>query len=89
MKVIKSLLFYPLLWLRGLFLRIGNIVSGMCLVVFLILVVLKLATPVNTFEWYKVVGFAVAGVGMTMLTAMYDHILLKLNPTDDELTLYR
>lgn len=89
MNIIKTLFFYPLLWLRGIFLSIGKIVSVICLLSSVLMVILKMIEQFSTIEWIQIVPTAAIGFGIFMLMEFYDQILLKLNPTGAELTLYK
>lgn len=79
-KAIISLIFYPMLWLRGLFQRIGNFLSGFFLLG--LILGLFLHAPIGFL-----IGCGVFSFGFFLLTHFYDQILLKLNPTGNVLIL--
>lgn len=89
MNFLKALLFYPLLWLRGLVLAIGRVLSGLLLLASLIIVIVKLNSDTNNISWLNALIPAITGFVIFMIMEFYDQILLKLNPTNNELTLYR
>lgn len=76
MKILKSILFFPLLWLRGLFIRIGRIIAGLFLfgaIGGFFMGDLPVTLPIVC----GVMSFA-----LFMLCEFYDWLLLKLNPTN-------
>ena len=89
MKIIKALLFYPLLWLRGIVLRIGRLLSGLCLLGVASMLILKSIDKAPNLEWTQILMSAVMAFAIFMLLEFYDQLLLKLNPTSNKLTLYK
>jgi len=89
MWLLKSILFYPLLFLRGLIIAIGGLLSGFCILVTLVLSIFKWTDNLPDMPWLEVLIPAGAGFVIFILLEFYDQILLKLNPTDSELTLYK
>ncbi len=81
MKILQSLLFYPLLWLRGLFIRVGRILAGL-LLLGTVLSLFFGGVPVKATIAWAVMSFA-----LFMLCHFYDVVLIKLNPTDNILLL--
>ncbi len=79
---VKVIIFYPMLWLRGLFLLASNILGGFFFIGGLI------SWIAGTDKWMILVGF---GLSFTffILRHFYDQILLKLNPTGQELYLFQ
>jgi len=88
MRVLKSLIFYPLLWLRGLFVLIGKVLGGFFLLGFLLVGGLKLAGELVVSGWI-VAFYGVAGLLVFTLSEFYDQLLLWLNPTRRELLLIK
>lgn len=84
MKILKALIFYPMLWLRGIFLTIGSIASRLLLIIAIAVLLFTQSSQHN--EWVAYILFA-ASFGFFLLNHFYDLILLKLNPTDCELYL--
>ncbi len=76
MGILKTVLFYPMLWLRGIFVRIGRLIAG----------ILLLATIGLFFSpdipWDKHVVIGALSFGTFLLCEFYDRILLKLSPND-------
>ncbi len=88
MRFLKSLLFYPLLWLRGLVLLVGKLMSGFFMLGFLLVGGFKFAGELEVSGWI-VAFYAVAGVVVFTLVELYDQLLLRLNPTGYDLILIR
>lgn len=80
-KILKSIVFYPLLWLRGIFKGISKFISGAFLLLFIISLFIKQMglTVKIIFAFFSFIFF--------MLAFFYDQILLKLNPTGNVLIL--
>ncbi len=89
MKIIRFLLFYPLLWMRGLFLAIGKILSFICVTSSALMGILKMTDQFSNIEWSQIIPLALVGFALFMLMEFYDMLLLKLNPTGATLTLHR
>jgi hypothetical protein len=89
MNFLKALLFYPMFWLRGLILAIGRILSGLLLFVSIVIVIIKINSDTNDMSWMTALMPAIMGFSIFMLMEFYDQILLKLNPTNNELILYK
>ncbi|MCG9708713.1 hypothetical protein L1D46_07825 [Pseudoalteromonas sp. Isolate3] len=68
---------------------IGKVISVICLLSSVLMIILKMTEQFSTIEWLQIVPTAAIGFGMFMLMEFYDQILLKLNPTDSELILYK
>ena len=79
MKLIKSIFFYPMMLIRGLFLTIGNFMGGIFIIGFI----------VSFIAGHLKLEFLLIGFMFFLITFFYDIILLKINPTDTELTLKR
>jgi hypothetical protein len=80
-KILKSVIFYPMLWLRGLFLRVGKFISGLFLLGLILGLLFR--APIG-----YLIGCGIFSLGSFLLTFFYDQILLKLNPTGNTLTLF-
>lgn len=84
MKVLKSLIFYPMMWLRGIFLLAGKVLQ----VIFLLGAILILfAGQGHDYFWTMLLTFSGFSFFFFLLTHFYDQILLKLNPTGNDLLL--
>ena len=80
--LIRSAIFYPMLWLRGIFLPIAKIIGAICTLCFLCMaLVLHALVPA--------VVMGLLGFGTFMLRQRYDAMLLNLNPTGHELQLWQ
>jgi hypothetical protein len=78
-----------MLWLRGLFTLIGKFLAGFFTLGFLLLLVMRFVYGVKGPPWGAIVASGVFGFVAFLLLEFYDSILLKLNPTGNELTLYK
>lgn len=83
MRFLKALAFYPLLYLRGLFHLAGAFIGGMALIVCVVSLFIESA------PWHLTVEAGVIGFAIFLLRQFYDQLLLKLNPTGNNLTLYQ
>lgn len=82
-KILKSIFFYPMMWLRGI-MKLGfKLIS----VGFVIFGVVSLGYGGETFTKVDSVLFFVGGFVFFLVGMLYDQILLKLNPTSATLTL--
>jgi hypothetical protein len=79
---LRSLIFYPMLWLRGISGLILMILGGL----FLLGGIFTLIGIGLRFQTIMFFGFSFA---CFMIRQTYDQILLKLNPTGHELTLFQ
>lgn len=75
-----------MLWVRPIFIRIGKLISGFLMLVF-ILGLIQLFTFPNNIGWKRTIGIGVTSFIVFMLTEYYDNILLKLNSTGNSLFL--
>lgn len=96
MRVVASIIFYPMLWARGLALVFLKVVGGLLSLAFLVMLLLKMFANSSTSSggmsdvpWYGVAAAALPGLCCFMLRQWYDSILLRLNPTGHELYLYQ
>lgn len=83
MKIVKSVIFYSMMWLRGISSMLLGIIGGLSLL--------------SGIGWFFVKGILFEGTWIClvgsficfMLREYYDHLLLKLNPTGHDLILYK
>jgi hypothetical protein len=80
--LVRSMIFYPMLWLRGVFLPIAQIIGG-----FFALSSLVMALLAHAFIVALLMGLS--AFGTFMLRQKYDSILLDINPTGHELHLWQ
>ncbi len=83
MTVLKAILFYPMLFVRKLFIGVSKFI-GIVLILFFLGTLIFGGVP--WIERLMVLGVAFA---LFLLRQFYDIILLKLNPTNSELTFYQ
>ncbi|PCE67546.1 hypothetical protein B6G00_04150 [Salinivibrio sp. YCSC6] len=74
-NLLRNIIFYPMLWLRGIFVGLGRLISGLCLIVAVISLFFE------RLETAMTIWMVVASFGFFMFNMIYDSILLKLNPT--------
>jgi hypothetical protein len=87
MKVMASLAFYPMLWLRGIVVMLGKLVVALFTLGFCFALGLKVFADEPLLTWWMVAIAGVLAFGGFMLLELYDDILLKLNPTGKMLDL--
>lgn len=85
-KCFMYLIFYLMLWIRPIFIRIGKLIGGFLMLVF-IMGLIQLFTLPNNIGWTRTIGIGVTSFIVFMLTESYDNILLRLNPTGNSLFL--
>ena len=86
MRILKAIIFYPMLWLRGIFLLVGRLIGGLFFLGFIIFMCAKLL-GVEYVSWWDVGLFGLFSFVIFLLLQFYDQILLWLNPTDNILIL--
>ena len=84
MSLLKSIIFYPMMWLRVPFLMLGKFLAG----IFLLggILFLFIGSGVEGATGLIVTCFVLSFV-FFLLNIFYDQILLKLNPTGNDLFL--
>jgi hypothetical protein len=85
-KILKAIFFYPLLMLRRPALLTGKFIAGIMVLAGLLTRIPTGGTPV---PWGMSLGAIFGGVVVFVLCQLYDQILIKLNPTDNELVLFQ
>lgn len=83
MKIIKAVLFYPLLYLRNIVLALLRVISGLTFFATLIFAFIS-ETPKGMVWFTGIISFSTF-----LLCQLYDYILLRLNPVEDELILFQ
>ena len=86
MRFMKAVIFYPMLWLRGIINLIGRFVAGLFLLGFIFVCCAKLL-GVEYVRWWDVGLIGLMSFVIFLLLEFYDQILLRLNPTDNILIL--
>jgi hypothetical protein len=87
MRLIATLVFYPMLWLRGFVLFLGRLVSGFASIAALVMLLVSAFTR-HRF-WLLAGMFGLCGFLTFLLLQLYDSILFRLNPTGRTLILYQ
>jgi hypothetical protein len=87
MRIVAALVFYPMLWLRGLVLFLGRLLSGFASIAALVMLLVSVFTR-HRF-WLLACMFALGGFLSFLLLQLYDSILFRLNPTGRTLILYQ
>ncbi len=82
MKIIKSIFFYPMMWLRKPFLLLGKLLGGLMFIVAILSFFIE--------NFLKIV-FMFAGFSFFffLMNHFYDRILLWLNPEKTNLYLFQ
>ena len=80
-NVLKGIVFYPLLWLRGIVIKVGRLLAG------LLLFAALLSLWVGDIPTKISIAWAVMSFALFLLCHFYDWVLIKLNPTDNILIL--
>lgn len=80
--LIRSVIFYPMLWLRGVFLTVAKIIG-------IIFTVGFLETIIFPRGFILTLLMGLLAFSVFMLRQKYDSILLNLNPTGHELRLWQ
>lgn len=75
-----------MLWIRPIFIRIGKLIGGFLMLVFIMGLIQLFAFPTN-IGWPRTIGIGVTSFIIFMLTEYYDNILLRINPTSNGLIL--
>ena len=83
MKLICSTIFYIMMWLRGIANFILMMFAGLSLLGGIVF-----AFSQGLFSFMSLFGFGMS-FALFMLREFYDQILLKLNPTGNDLILYK
>lgn len=83
MELMKSLLFYPLRVLGGLFVFTGKVLGFFFVFGFLLIAVFKLAGELDV-AWWIVAACGVVGTLSLALTELYVQLLLKLRSTGQD-----
>lgn len=79
---LRIIIFYPMMWLRGLFLWASNVIGGLFFIGGLIFLL-------GGFDkWIALMYFGLS-FGIFVLKLTYDQILLRLNPTGHDLVLFQ
>jgi hypothetical protein len=86
-KYLAAVVFYPMLWLRGLVLAVGRLVSGLAIIAAIVIGLVSLFTRYRL--WLPAGLSALAGFIIFLLLQLYDAILFRLNPSGRALILYQ
>jgi hypothetical protein len=87
LKYLAAAVFYPMLWMRGLVLAVGRLVSGFAVIAAIVIGLISLFTRYRF--WLPAGLFAIAGFIIFLLLQLYDSILFRLNPSGRTLILYQ
>lgn len=83
MNILKALIFYPMMFVRGLFMSISNFIGVILMLFFFVTCIFDL------LPWTaRLLALGLAFV-LFLLRYFYDIILLKLNPNNVDLSLYQ
>lgn len=79
MQVLRALLFYPLLGLRGLFILLARVVSVLAMMAAVTMGVAAIYSHQNF--WLIAAVCAIGSFLVFLLQQLYDSLLFRLNPT--------
>jgi hypothetical protein len=86
LKFLRSLVFFPMLWLRTLILGLMRLVGGLCS---LAGVIVFIASAFSKYQnWLLGCALLALSFFSFMVRYFYDSLLLRLNPTDRVFLLY-
>lgn len=85
MRFLKAILFYPLLMIRRIVLAVGKVLGGLCVVGG----ILGWIIDKGSIHWGMNLTMVLLGLGLFVLSQLYDQLLLKLNPTGRDLILFQ
>lgn len=83
LKVVRYMIFYPMLWFRGLSRILLGLLAGLFFIGAIIL------TFAKEFFCMDTIMFIVFGMITLIIRELYDEILVRVNPTNMELYLYK
>jgi hypothetical protein len=89
MLMVRKILYYTMLWLRPVFLLTSRWIQVVVTGIFAFMLGMKLIVDGSPITWLDVGILAGLAFGIFMLRESYDSLLLKLNPTDSELILFK
>ena len=88
MKKIAALLYYVMLWCRRPFMLFSRLIQIFFTGAFLLMLMFNLLAD-NANPWWMVIVWGGLAFGVFMLRERYDQILLRLNPTDNGVILFK
>lgn len=87
MRILASVLFYPMLWFRAIVLIVGRFVSSVGMIA---AVIMALVSCLTIHRLWLEAGLCTLGSFIIFLMLqIYDSILFRLNPTGRTLILYQ
>ena len=89
MKKIAALLYYVMLWCRRPFMLFSRLIQLFFTVGFVLTLVANLLVDTSPTPWWIIAAWGGLAFGVFMLRERYDQILLRLNPTDNAVILFK
>jgi hypothetical protein len=87
---VRSIIFYPMLWVRPLFLYFSKLIGwGFTASSLMVAIVTITTRHFSSYALIETLLLGFLGFGTFMLRQKYDSILLNINPTDHELHLWQ
>ena len=86
MKILKAVIFYPMLLARHIVLRTGHVIAGSLLLSIIVFGTVKYIGA-EFLSWWKLVLYGFCALVFLGVTILYDRILEWLNPTGEPLKL--
>ncbi len=89
MLLLRKILYYTMLWLRPVFVIVSRWIQYLLTGAFGLLLALNLLVDDFHTSWWVVGVWGGLAFGIFMLREFYDVLLLKLNPTDVDIILFK
>ena len=86
MKILKAVIFYPMLLMRRIVLKFGYVVAGSLLLSIIVFGAVKYIGA-EFLSWWKLFLYGFCAAVFLGVTVLYDRILDWLNPTGEPLNL--
>lgn len=86
MKILKAVIFYPMLLMRRVVLKTGYVIAGSLLLSIIVFGTVKYVGA-EFLSWWKLVFYGFCASVFLVVTLLYDWILERLNPTGEPLKL--
>ncbi|MDE0285980.1 MAG: hypothetical protein OXN26_15710 [Gammaproteobacteria bacterium] len=84
MKILKAVIFYPMLLLRRVVLKYGHVLAGSLLLSIIVFGTVKYVGA-ELLSWWKLALYGFCASVFLGVTVLYDRILEWLNPTGEPL----
>lgn len=89
MKKLAALLYYVMLWCRRPFMLFSRLIQIFFTGAFLLMLAAHLLSDNSPISWWIIAVWGGLAFGVFMLRERYDQILLRLNPTENGVILFK